>query len=362
MKFATIPFGLDSAGVWRNASEVPRGLDCGCVCPECGNRLVARQGEVLVHHFAHHSRSDCRNAAEAGVLGMILRLFREGKASLRLPSYLERVQFLDELDQDIDYGLVLRWLDHDEHVFPSQWISNEERVEARAGEPVADQFDLFFPDLNVGVHLLHSRKPPTSLAPDSYPEGVTVVWLDVKRFVKRWLETCDPDPSGTVRLLSTATDSLLRWLASDNDREIICHGETEQRIEKFLRYYESQQEKQRQRLEAERQAERLRKEARQPLPPPSVMAPAAPQPPPPDRPPVRTVLPATLPPPFTPEPAGQTPGTVLAQTDRTCRRCGGPVVKVVLGHSHRPYTGRTGWVCTADPDHHPFGLGDPPQR
>jgi len=155
MPVATIPFGLDSDGDWRNASKVPRGLECGCVCPECGNRLVARQGEVLVHHFAHHSRSDCRNAAEAGVLGMILRLKREGKARLRLPPFLEREQFLEDLEQDIDYALAQRWLDRDDDVFPSQWISNEERVEVRAGEPVADPFDLFYPDLNVGVHLLH---------------------------------------------------------------------------------------------------------------------------------------------------------------------------------------------------------------
>jgi Competence protein CoiA-like family len=33
--------------------DVARGLACGCCCPECGRPLVAKKGEVLMHHFAH---------------------------------------------------------------------------------------------------------------------------------------------------------------------------------------------------------------------------------------------------------------------------------------------------------------------
>lgn len=40
-------------------SEVQRGLACGCACPQCGEPLVARQGDVLVHHFAHATDTTC---------------------------------------------------------------------------------------------------------------------------------------------------------------------------------------------------------------------------------------------------------------------------------------------------------------
>ena len=52
-----VPFGLHSDGTWRNAREVRRGLECGCVCPVCGSGLVAKQGESVVWHFAHVAES-----------------------------------------------------------------------------------------------------------------------------------------------------------------------------------------------------------------------------------------------------------------------------------------------------------------
>ena len=36
-----------------DASSVPRGRHCGCVCPSCATPLIARQGEVREWHFAH---------------------------------------------------------------------------------------------------------------------------------------------------------------------------------------------------------------------------------------------------------------------------------------------------------------------
>ncbi len=52
------PFGLKD-GVLVHVDEVPRGLACGCVCPGCGGRLVARKGMVMAHHFAHAKGEDC---------------------------------------------------------------------------------------------------------------------------------------------------------------------------------------------------------------------------------------------------------------------------------------------------------------
>ncbi len=48
-------------------SEVFRGLKCGCICSECGSRLVARKGLKRKHHFAHESSDVCLNAGETGL-------------------------------------------------------------------------------------------------------------------------------------------------------------------------------------------------------------------------------------------------------------------------------------------------------
>lgn len=47
-------------GQMVHVDTVPRGLQCGCKCPYCHERLLARHGDVKQHGFAHHS--DTRGA------------------------------------------------------------------------------------------------------------------------------------------------------------------------------------------------------------------------------------------------------------------------------------------------------------
>lgn len=61
-----LDFALDHAGRMRGVGEVEQGLACNCVCPGCGNPLVARKGPVRVHHFAHQGAS-CTTGAETAL-------------------------------------------------------------------------------------------------------------------------------------------------------------------------------------------------------------------------------------------------------------------------------------------------------
>ena len=49
-----VPYA-DRDGELVHASQVSRGLACGCACIECGARLVARIGQKTRPHFAHHA-------------------------------------------------------------------------------------------------------------------------------------------------------------------------------------------------------------------------------------------------------------------------------------------------------------------
>ena len=66
-----VPFSVDDNGKFRDVADVKRGLRCGCFCADCKGPLVAKKGEVRVHHFAHHDRRDCRHALEASLFGML---------------------------------------------------------------------------------------------------------------------------------------------------------------------------------------------------------------------------------------------------------------------------------------------------
>lgn len=47
--------------------DVPSGLACGCRCPECSRRLVAKKGDVRAFHFAHEGDGSCQGAYESMV-------------------------------------------------------------------------------------------------------------------------------------------------------------------------------------------------------------------------------------------------------------------------------------------------------
>lgn len=46
-------------------SDVERGTQY-CICIECGERLIPKQGEILTHHFAHHTESSCSAGSNGG--------------------------------------------------------------------------------------------------------------------------------------------------------------------------------------------------------------------------------------------------------------------------------------------------------
>lgn len=60
-------FAIDKDKRVRSVDEVARGLACECKCPSCGERVLARQGEVREWHFAHASGADCEGAAESAL-------------------------------------------------------------------------------------------------------------------------------------------------------------------------------------------------------------------------------------------------------------------------------------------------------
>lgn len=47
----------NAEGRMVQVDDVPRGLNCGCTCPNCHETLLARHGEVNEHGFAHHSET-----------------------------------------------------------------------------------------------------------------------------------------------------------------------------------------------------------------------------------------------------------------------------------------------------------------
>ena len=52
---AQLTWAVAESGGLAHVSEVENGLKCACTCPVCDGALIARQGKIKEHHFAHAS-------------------------------------------------------------------------------------------------------------------------------------------------------------------------------------------------------------------------------------------------------------------------------------------------------------------
>lgn len=66
-------------------SNVPRGIDCDCVCPACGGALVAKKGKAVSHHFAHYKLGSCRFGYQTLLQSMALEIIKTSKC-IKLPA------------------------------------------------------------------------------------------------------------------------------------------------------------------------------------------------------------------------------------------------------------------------------------
>lgn len=61
-----LKYGLKD-GELISIEEATNGLECGCICPACGAILIAKQGNVNAHHFAHYNATDCEHGKETAL-------------------------------------------------------------------------------------------------------------------------------------------------------------------------------------------------------------------------------------------------------------------------------------------------------
>lgn len=69
--------------------DVPSGKEYGCVCPACGDELIARKGEKRMHHFAHRSNEDCEYGYESSLHLAAKDVLSRSKKMVIPPVYVE---------------------------------------------------------------------------------------------------------------------------------------------------------------------------------------------------------------------------------------------------------------------------------
>lgn len=78
-------FGLDQSNRLVFVSEVARGLACECRCVVCNDPLIARQGAVREHHFAHASGREPCDASHESLLHRFAKQLIQDAGGLMVP-------------------------------------------------------------------------------------------------------------------------------------------------------------------------------------------------------------------------------------------------------------------------------------
>lgn len=72
-----------------NILDVESGLRCECICPSCGEALVAKKGSKIMHHFAHHAGHNCEYGYESSLHLAAKDILSKAKKIVIPPVYVD---------------------------------------------------------------------------------------------------------------------------------------------------------------------------------------------------------------------------------------------------------------------------------
>lgn len=83
---AKLIYGLKNGKLYH-VDDVENGQKCECICPNCKEPLIARQGDINEHHFAHATKEcDITKAQESALHHMAKEILAEYKI-IKLPKF-----------------------------------------------------------------------------------------------------------------------------------------------------------------------------------------------------------------------------------------------------------------------------------
>lgn len=79
-------YALDADDKLVHVDSVPNGLECGCTCPACHGKMIAKNGgDIYRHHFAHDGGEECQNGIETSLHILAKEIIAKG-ISVRFPA------------------------------------------------------------------------------------------------------------------------------------------------------------------------------------------------------------------------------------------------------------------------------------
>lgn len=98
-----LPYGLKDDNL-VSIDEVESGLACECLCPGCKKQLIAKKGNIKIHHFAHYKTVDCKGGIETALHVLSKELIASSKTFITPILYYPNTNFeiFPEIEIPID--------------------------------------------------------------------------------------------------------------------------------------------------------------------------------------------------------------------------------------------------------------------
>lgn len=102
--------GINYEGKSVYIDEVPNGKNCKCHCAECGGELIAKQGKIKVHHFAHANGNDSIKCSQTALHLLAKEIItkekripipRNGKIEFYQADRIEQEKFMGDIIPDL---------------------------------------------------------------------------------------------------------------------------------------------------------------------------------------------------------------------------------------------------------------------
>ena len=217
MEQGQFSWALNSKNKLVHISQVKRGRNCNCFCPNCKAPLIVKKGSVKAHHFAHAcDNEDCKHGYESAV-HLLAKAVLEKNKTIALPPYKISSDEKPESDPEIDalmYGLYWYHYEYPSTTFTFDEIQNEvplgnftpDSIAVKNGTKLLIEFRY--------THAIDEVKLEKIRA-----KGLSCIEIDLRKF--KLMESKEEDEENMRFFLSEESASHSKWIFNSKIRELV---------------------------------------------------------------------------------------------------------------------------------------------
>jgi len=169
-------WGVNDSDQITHISKVPSGMACQCRCPGCGDKLIAKKGEINSHHFSHESKAEIQYCSES-VLHLVAKHVVAELSCIQLPERIVKIQ-LPKQQQVIEMPVA-------EPLYPI----HEVKIESSRKDYRPD-ITLVGPSMaQLDVEILVTHEVDEKKAKKVKKAGIDMIEIDLSEYVGKSLST-----------------------------------------------------------------------------------------------------------------------------------------------------------------------------